>query len=59
MNEADLAVDKLKRIQQLWVELGRTELNSPEYSTVIEKIRLLSSEYQALVDATKKNSQIG
>jgi hypothetical protein len=54
MSEADLAVDKLRRIQQLWTELGRTKLNAPEYQTVLARIRILSAEYQAILDAAPK-----
>ncbi len=54
MNETNAAVDKLQSIQKLWIELGRTRLNTPEYKKLIESIRVLSAEYQALVDAIKK-----
>jgi len=58
MNETDVAVDKLQSIQQLWIELGRTKLTTPEYKTPMERIRVLSSEYQALVDAINKPDKI-
>jgi hypothetical protein len=51
------AVDKLKCIQQLWRELGRMESKAPEYETLMEKIRTLSAEYQALLDASKKSTK--
>jgi hypothetical protein len=54
MTDANLAVDKLQRIQQLWKELGRTSLGTAEYETLMEKIRVLSAEYQALVAAPNK-----
>jgi hypothetical protein len=54
MSETTIAVKKLKRIQQLWTELGRTKSDAPEYETLLKKIRVLSAEYQALVDACKK-----
>lgn len=54
MDETDVAVDKLHRIQQLWIELGRAKLNTSEYKTLMERIRVLSAEYQSLVDAMKK-----
>jgi hypothetical protein len=54
MNETDVVLDKLQRIQQLWLELGRTRLDTPEYVALMKKIRVLSAEYQALVDAAKK-----
>lgn len=50
MNETNAAIEKLKHIQQLWVELGRTILNTPEYKTLMTKIRIESAEYQALID---------
>jgi hypothetical protein len=54
MSETDVAVEKLQRIQKLWVELGRTKFNTTEYRILMEKIRVLSAEYQALVDAPNK-----
>jgi hypothetical protein len=54
MSKTDVVVDKLKRIQELWLELGRAKMNAPEYQILMEKIRVLSAEYQALVDASKK-----
>ena len=54
MNETKVAVEQLQRIQELWRELGRTESSSPEYQPLIAQIRVLSAEYQALVDSVKK-----
>jgi hypothetical protein len=54
MNDANPAIDKLQRIQQLWAELGRTKLNGSEYRDIMKNIRALSAEYQALVDAFPK-----
>jgi hypothetical protein len=54
MNELDALLDKLQRIQQLWVEVGRTKSDTPEYKTLMDKLRVLSAEYQALVDSAKK-----
>jgi hypothetical protein len=48
------AIVKLQCIQQLWVELGRTKLNSAEYQGIIKEIRLLSAEYQLLANAPQK-----
>ena len=59
MNEANLAVQKLQRIQQLWIELGRTKLDTHEYSRLMKEIRVLSAEYQLLVDAPKKPEPSG
>jgi hypothetical protein len=54
MNETNVAIEKLQRIQELWRELGRTESNAPGYETLLKKIRVLSAEYQELVDAARK-----
>jgi hypothetical protein len=54
MNEINAAIEKLKQIQQLWIDLGRTKFNTPEYKTLLAKIRAQSAEYQALIDAPKK-----
>jgi hypothetical protein len=53
MDEAKAAVDKLQRIKELWMALGRTKLYSPEYRAIIKKIGVLSAEYQALVEKTR------
>ena len=54
MNETNVAIEKLQRIQELWRELGRTESNAPGYETLLKKIRVLSAEYQELVDTARK-----
>jgi hypothetical protein len=54
MNETNIAVDKLQRIQELWRELGRTKSDAARYETLLKKIRVLSDEYQELVDAARK-----
>jgi hypothetical protein len=54
MNETNVAIEKLQHIQELWRELGRTESNAPGYETLLKKIRVLSAEYQELVDAARK-----
>jgi hypothetical protein len=54
MSKANVAVEKLERIQELWREIGRTGANAPEYETLLKKIRVLSAEYQELVDAARK-----
>jgi hypothetical protein len=54
MNDTNPAIDKLQRIQKLWAELGRTRMRTPEHETIMEKIRVLSAEYQLLVDASPK-----
>jgi hypothetical protein len=57
MNDANVAVDKLKRIQQLWAELGRTGLNSTEYDDIMKKIRAISADYQSLIDALQQGEE--
>jgi hypothetical protein len=54
MNETSLAIEKLQHIQELWRELGRTKSSAPGYETLMKKIRILSAEYQELVDAARK-----
>lgn len=54
MNDINAALDKLHRIQQLWKEIERTKSDTPEHETLLQKIRVLSDEYQALVDAFVK-----
>jgi len=54
MNEINVAVHKLQLIQQAWSELGHTNRNAPEYQTLMNKIRVLSAEYKALIDARRK-----
>ncbi len=54
MDGPDGAVDKLRSIEQLWIELQHTSENTPEYEALINKIRVLAVEYRALVDASKK-----
>jgi hypothetical protein len=52
--ETNAAVEKLKRIQQLWRELGRTKASTPEYEMLLTKIRTMSAEYEALLPAPEK-----
>jgi hypothetical protein len=54
MNDTNPGIVKLQRIQKLWVEFGRTGLRTPEYETITERIRVLSAEYQSLIDASPK-----
>ena len=46
--------DLLQRIQQLWTELEGTPPNTSKYTALMKKIRALSEEYKALIDAPKK-----
>jgi hypothetical protein len=46
--------DTLQRIQSLWKELEVTKPNTGEYVALMNKIRVLSNGYMALVDVPKK-----
>jgi hypothetical protein len=50
----DRIFDTLQRIQQLWIELERMKPKTREYEVLMERIRTLSAEYRALIDAPKK-----
>jgi hypothetical protein len=54
MKEKDPAIPRLRRIREMWKELQKTEENSPEYERLVEQIRVLATEYKALVNAPKK-----
>ena len=53
MSDASIAIDKLKRIEELWEKLKGIKTNSPEYGTLVKQIAALSAEYQKIVEATK------
>jgi hypothetical protein len=53
MKETDPAAAKLKRIEQLWLELQREIPDGPEYEALAERILALSIEYLALVKLSK------
>ena len=53
----DRIFDTLQRIRQLWNELERTKPETAEYKALMEKIRVLSAEYRALIDASKKHGE--
>lgn len=50
----DRVFDHLERIHKLWKELERAKPNTTEYEELMEKIRVLSAEYVALIDVLKK-----
>jgi len=50
----DTASEKLERIHQLWKKLERTKPDSGESEALMEKIRILSAEYQALTERPKR-----
>ena len=53
MNGSGTAVATLQRIQDLWVELARAAIDSPEYRALTKQIHLLSAEYRALTNTEK------
>jgi hypothetical protein len=55
----DKVFETLERIQQLWRELERLKPNTVEYERLIEKIRILSAEYVALIDVPRKPRKPG
>lgn len=57
MNKTDEAVAKLQRIQHLWIDLGRRQLNTLEYTKLMGQIRVLSAEYQAIANAPDKSAE--
>jgi hypothetical protein len=57
MTPKNPAIAKLERIRQLWEELGRTKVNSPEHREIMQSVRTLSAEYQALVAASQKSEK--
>ena len=50
----DTASDKLERIHQLWKELERLKRDTSKSQALMDKIRVLSAEYQALTEEAKK-----
>jgi len=50
----DRILEILQHVEQLWKELERAEPNGAEYKGLMEKIRVLSAEYEAIIDAPKK-----
>ena len=46
--------DKLQRVYELLAELKKTKVNTPEHEALLKKIRALSAEYQALIEAPPK-----
>jgi hypothetical protein len=50
----NLIVDKLERIKQLWKELERTHPDTYEHRALMRQIRILSKEYQVLVEKSER-----
>jgi hypothetical protein len=57
-NEINTGVDKLQLIQESWIELGRTRMNTAEYQALITRIQVLSAEFQKLVNAPQKPEKL-
>ena len=55
--KVDAVLAKLQQIQQLWTEVQRLKPNEPEYKVLVEKIRLLSAEYQALIESSHQSNE--
>jgi hypothetical protein len=56
MSEPNVAIDKLRHIEELWEQLKGFKTNTPEYTALIKQIGVLSIEYQKLVEHAKKPS---
>ena len=56
-DKMDEVLSKLQRIQQLWTEAKGMKPSDPEYKTIVEKIRVLSDEYKALIEPSKTPKQ--
>jgi hypothetical protein len=54
MNNASMAIEKLRRIEELWEQLRMTKTNTPRYRTIVKQIGVLSMEYHELAEAAKK-----
>jgi hypothetical protein len=54
MSDANIAIDRLCRIEELWEKLKGIKTNTPEYATLVKQIGVLSMEYQKLVEAVKE-----
>jgi hypothetical protein len=53
VSEANIAINKLRRIEESWEKLKGFKTNTPEYQALIKEIAVLSTEYQALIEAAK------
>jgi hypothetical protein len=54
MDDANIATENLRRIDELWEQLKATKVNTLEYKTIVKEIGVLSMEYQKLVDAPEE-----
>lgn len=53
-----MASEKLERIRQLWKALERMKGDPRESEALMEKIRILSAEYQALAERLRKPAKL-
>jgi len=49
--------DSLRRITQLWKKLELTKPNTRRYDAIMDQIRVLSEEYEALIDAPQNTAK--
>lgn len=54
MTEPNIAINKLRHIQESWEKLKGFKTNTPEYRALVKEIAALSLEYQTLVESAKK-----
>ncbi len=54
MTRPSTAIKKLRRIRKLWQSVRGTRVNTPRYKRIINKIGVLSKQYQKLFEAAKK-----
>ena len=48
--------DRLDRIKSLWKQLELTKRDTSDYDALMKQIRVLSDEYNALIEAPKKTT---
>jgi len=53
VSEANIAINKLRSIEASWEKLKGFKTNTPEYRALVKEIAVLSTEYQALIEAAK------
>jgi hypothetical protein len=54
VSDANVVIDKLRHIEELWEKLKAVKTNTPEYAVLIKQIGVLSIEYQQLAEVAKK-----
>jgi hypothetical protein len=58
MTRPSTAIKKLRRIRKLWQSVKGTRVNTPRYNKIIDKISVLSKQYQKLVKAALEAERI-